>query len=158
MYQVFVKDFYDDILKKGGLLDRMDTSNLPTNHPCYSDARKKVPGTFTDETKGQIITEQVALRAKAYAFNMGGKETIKAKGIAKTTVKNQMSIEDYKKCLFNYSGEDYTPRREVISFRSYHHKVKTISVNKLALNRYDDKRFVMPDQIHTLAHGHYRIE
>ncbi|KAF0751119.1 Uncharacterized protein FWK35_00013908, partial [Aphis craccivora] len=36
--------------------------------------------------------------------------------------------------------------------------MKTISRIKLALNRADDKRVVLENQINTLAHGHFRIE
>lgn len=163
MYLIRTKDFYIDVINKAGFMHKLDTSNMSPSHPCYSTSRKKVPGTFTDESKGVTITEQVALRAKSYGFNMGGKETIKAKGIGKTAVKNHMSIEDYKKCLFNGVGDnvisnDYTAYREMKTFRSFKHEVKTISSTKLALNRYDDKRHVLDDQVHTLAHGHYKIK
>lgn len=161
MYQIKTYDFYDDIIVKRGFMDKLDTSNMPSSHQCYSTARKKVPGTFTDESGGVTITEVVALRAKSYAFKMGAKETLKAKGVGKYTVKNHMTIDDYKQCLFfdnDNITNDYSAYRDTVSFRSYKHQVKTISTHKLALNRYDDKRFVMQDQVHTLAHGHYMIK
>jgi hypothetical protein len=55
------------------------------------------------------------------------------------------------------SYEPYTPYRENVSIRSFKHKIKTIKTMKLALNRSDDKRHVLPDRVHTLAHGHYKI-
>lgn len=160
MYLVTVKDFYADVLKNG-LLEKMDTSNFPPNHPCYRTERKKVPGTFTDETGGKFIWEHVALRAKSYGFNLCGDEIIKAKGVTKTVVKNHLSIEDHKKCLFagmDNGASDLCPYRDMRSFRSYHHEIKTILTRKLALNRKDDKRIVLEDQIHTLAYGHYSIK
>jgi len=33
-----------------------------------------------------------------------------------------------------------------------------IKTRKLTYNKYDDKRVVLEDKIHTLAHGHYSIE
>ena len=39
--------------------------------------------------------------------------------------------------------------------RSHHHKVFSISCNKLALSSFDDKRYVLGDKVHTRAHGHY---
>jgi len=134
----------------------MDTSDLPKDHPCYSEERKKVPGMFTDEVKGNFIDEFVALRAKSYAFSVSGLETIKAKGVKKHVIKNNLTLKDHKKCLFNEIGQD--PLREMYSIRSYKHRIHTILSKKLALNFYDDKRYVLEDGINTLTHGHYRIE
>lgn len=52
IYNIKTADFYDDLLNKPEILQRMDTSNLSIDHPCYCTDRKKLPGTFTDETKG----------------------------------------------------------------------------------------------------------
>jgi len=62
-----MQDFYDYVLKNPILLEQFDTADLPQDHPCYTSAKKKVPGFFSDETKGHIMTEFVALRAKLYA-------------------------------------------------------------------------------------------
>lgn len=163
----------------------MDTSNYPVDHPCFCIDRKKVPGTFTDETAGKTIYEFIALRSKSYAYNLDGSENIKAKGVRNHVVKNHMTIADHKECLFGDSelqeadeARDlavqqsnqyeatgftsatnlYTPFRVNKSLRSFKHEMKTISTVKLVLNRNDDKRIVCQDQIHTLAHGHYRLE
>jgi hypothetical protein len=56
-----------------------------------------------------------------------------------------------------YSYMPFTPYRENISIRSFKHEVRTIRAMKLVLNRADDKRYILPDRINTLAHGHYRI-
>jgi len=37
--------------------------------------------------------------------------------------------------------------------RSHHHEAVTEQVNKIALSADDDKRIILPDGIHTLAHG-----
>ncbi|KAE9523308.1 hypothetical protein AGLY_016256 [Aphis glycines] len=54
-----------------------------------------------------------------------------------------------------YSYMPFTPYRENVSIRSFKHEVRTIKTMKLVLNRADDKRYVLPDNITTLAHGHY---
>ena len=41
--------------------------------------------------------------------------------------------------------------------RSYKHIRKTIEINKKCLSAYDDKRYILPDGVHTLAHDHFRI-
>jgi hypothetical protein len=183
IYYIKTVNFYTDLINKPNLLNRMDTSNLSPNHPCYCVDRKKLPGTFTDETKGQAIREFVALRAKSYAYNLAGEEKLKAKGVRRHVVKNHMTIEDYKQCLFwdgsmarnarelainqfnafKCTGQksltnQYTPYRVNISLRSFKHQMKSISTVKLALNRSDDKRLVLENQINTRAHGHYRNE
>jgi len=127
--------------------------------------RKKTPGFFSDELNANIITEFCALRAKSYAFNVYadpedegkvGGEKIKAKGIRAHVVKNHMSLEDHKKCLFSNDGVDMY--RENVSILSFNHQLVTIKTNKLTYNSYDDKRVVLEDKIHTLAYGHYSIE
>lgn len=161
IYTIQTEDFYDDILKKQGLLEQLDTSNFPPDHPCYRTERKKVPGTFTDETGGASIYEFVALRAKVYGYNLVGEETIKAKGVSRAVVKKQMTLDDIKNCLFEGLEEvnkAYSPNRHIISFRSYNHEIKTIKTCKLALNRHDDKRFILENRIDTLPWGHYKIK
>jgi len=135
----------------------MDTSNLPEDHPCFISERKKIPGRFSDETDGLIMTEFCALRAKSYAYILNGKEKIKAKGIRKHVVKNHMTFSDHKKCLFD-ENEEGKNKRENVSIRSFKHQLMTIKSNKLTFNNFDDKRVILEDKIHTLAQGHYRIE
>ncbi|KAL4092514.1 hypothetical protein QTP88_027013 [Uroleucon formosanum] len=156
VYHINTKDFYRDLTINPNLLDRMDTSDLPKNHPCYIAERKKIPGLFSDETKGAIMTDLCALRAKSYSFILAGKEKIKAKGIKKHVLDNHMTFNDHKKCLFGMENMDVN--RENVSIRSFKHKLMTIKTNKITLNNFDDKRVVLEDKIHTLAHGHYRLE
>ncbi len=54
-----------------------------------------------------------------------------------------------------YSYMPFTPYRENVSIRSFKHELRTIKTMKLVLNRADDKRYVLLDNIATLAHGHY---
>ena len=57
---------------------------------------------FKDELGGKIMTEFVALRAKAYAFkNEDGSEHKKGKGTMKCIVKKGLTFENYKEALFN---------------------------------------------------------
>jgi len=58
------------------MFERIDTSNLPQDHSCYFIGRKKIPGYFSDETDGHVMTYFVALRAKSYAYEIAKKEEI----------------------------------------------------------------------------------
>ena len=42
--------------------------------------------------------------------------------------------------------------------RSHRHEIFTETINKIALSRDDDKRFILPEQIHTYALGHKLIK
>ena len=112
---------------------------------------KKVIGLMKDELGGAIMTEFVALRPKLYSFRqLDGSEDRKCTGIKKCVIKKTLTLEDYKNCLFN-TTDVY---RSQLMFRSTKHEVHTIEVNKVTLNRDDDKRISKRDRISTLARGH----
>jgi len=73
----------------------------------------------------------------------------KCKGVKNNVVNKEITLNDYKNCLF--SGRQQLRPMNVI--RSHHHEVFTEQVNKTALSADNDKRIILPDQIHTLAHG-----
>ncbi|KAF0696182.1 Uncharacterized protein FWK35_00028704 [Aphis craccivora] len=172
VYLIKTEDFYKDLIENPNLIDRLGTADLPPIHPCYTTARKKVPGFFSDELKGHMMTEFCALRAKSYAYNIYageddavrdkddkfkvGGEKIKAEVVKQNAVKNHMTLKDHRRCLFDQAGvEAY---KENISICSFKHQFMTIKTRKLTYNSYDDKRVVLDDKIHTLAHGHYSLE
>ncbi|XP_060865284.1 uncharacterized protein LOC132941306 isoform X2 [Metopolophium dirhodum] len=157
VYFIHTDNFYEDLKNNNNLLERMDTSNLPEDHPCYIAERQKIPGLFSDETDGLIMTEFCAMRAKSYSYILNGEEKIKAKGIRKHVVKNHMTFYDHKKCLFD-EEEEGENKRENVSIRSFKHQLMTIKSNKLTFNNFDDKRVVLQDKVHTLAHGHYSLK
>ena len=154
MYEIWMEDFYEDI--KGDVKDRFDTSNYPSNHPSDipTGCNKKVLGMFKDEAGGKIIDEFVGLRAKLYSYKMfEGKESKKCKGVKSLVVKNSITHEDYKNCLF--TGTEQLRKMNVI--RSHNHNIYTEEINKVALSSNDDKRHLLEGQTTTLALGHYRI-
>ena len=97
------------------------------------------------------MTEFVALRPKLYSYiKLDKSEDKKCKGIKKCVVKKTLTFEDYKNCLLNPTGV-YSLQ---LMFRLSKHEVHTIEVNKVALNKDNDKRISKRDGISTLAHGH----
>ena len=123
--------------------ERFDTSGYCSNRPLPIRKNKKVIG-------GAIMTEFVALRPKLYSFRqLDRSEDKKCKGIKKCVIKKTLTFEDYKNCLLNPT-DVYKPQ---LMFRSSKHEVHTIEVNKVALNRDDDKRISKKDCISTLARG-----
>ena len=158
LFLIETEDFYKDISKD--VHEWFDTSNYPQKDGSYllhtsgipTGENKMVIGMFKDEVGGKIITEFVGLRAKNYAYMCDGEEYKKCKGIKMNVTKKNISFKDYKDCLF----KNVQLRRKMNVFRSRGHDVYSEEVCKVALSANDDKRVVLKDGVHTLAHGHYR--
>ena len=152
---------------------RFDTSGYVPDRPLPVGKNKKVIGLMKDELGGTIMIEFVSLRPKLYSYKkLDGSETPngphfvedkKCKGIQKCIVKKTLTFEDYKNCLFKdsteHGGRQATPDprgvyRSQLMFRSKRHEIFTLEVNKVALNKNDDKRIAKKDGISTLARGH----
>ena len=154
MYEIQTEDFYKDI--SGDVKDRFDTSDYPPNHSSGipTGSNKKVLGMFKDGAGGKIIDEFVGLRAKLYSYKMlEGKESKKCKGVKKSVVKESITHENYKNCLF--TGKEQLRKMNVI--RSHRHDIYTEEVNKIALSSSDDKRHILEGQTDTFALSNYRI-
>ena len=149
VYDIETEDFYKDIADD--VESRFDTSGY-CNRPLPVGKNKKVIGLMKDELGGEIMKEFISLRPKMYSFQVGTLEPNKCKGIKKCVVKKTITFEDYKKCLFN--GRNV--HRSQLLFGSNKHEVKTLEVNKLALNSQDDKRISI-DGIASYAIGHHRV-
>ena len=74
---------------------------------------------------------------------------VTAKGTKKCVMKNNIMYENYKDCLFN----NKTILKKQQRFKSYHHKLCTEEVNKVALSSNDDKRLQTFDRITTYPYG-----
>ena len=151
VYDIKTEDFYEDIADD--VEARFDTSGYSQTdfRPLPIGLNKKVIGLMKDELGGKIMTEFVALRPKLYSYKkLDGSEDKKCKGIKKCVVKKTLTFEDYKACLFN----DSTEYRSQLIFRSAKHEVHTVEVNKVALNREDDKRISRKDRSSTFVRGH----
>lgn len=72
----------------------------------------------------------------------------------KSVVKQTITHEDYKKCLFTKNEQ----LRTMNVIRSYRHEVYTEAVRKVALSANDDKRVILEHGIHTRAYGHFLIK
>lgn len=139
-------------------LDDFDTIEYPPNNPCFRTENAKVLGKFKDECKSKMIKEFIGLLAKLYCAEVengdGTTDIIKrAKGVSKGVVKHELTINDYRKCLFE-NTDKYTLNT---SFLSKKHEVDTVLKSKRSLSSKDDKRYILPDGINTLPWGHRDI-
>ena len=154
IFEIQTENVYDDFLKLG---IHLDTSNYPKSHPLYSEKNKGTTGKFKDEVppsvKGGIISEFVGLKSKLYSFiTTQNSETKKAKGLNRNSI-TKINHNTYLNSLLNHSTFETT----VHSLRSYGHKIYTIEMQKSLINGFDDKRFILQDNIRTLPHFHYLI-
>ncbi|CAK1578622.1 unnamed protein product [Parnassius mnemosyne] len=145
LYLINTNDFYEDIKKY------FDTSNFKNNQYDMPKVNCKIPRFFKDEMDGDIITKFVGLRAKLYCIDSKTTSIRKAKGIKKSVTKN-LNIEKYKRAL--WSNENF--RKSICIIRSKNHQIFTQKVDKLLLNRDDDKRQIMADGYNTLPWEHYK--
>ena len=152
-YELETDDFFKDI--SADVEKKFDTSNFEKDHKSgiFYAKNKKVIGMMKDEAGGKIIEEFVGLRAKLYSYKMhSGGSTRKCKGIKKAVIKNEITHEGYKNCLFGRKSA--FQKMNVI--RSHSHNIYTEKINKVALSGDDDKRIILEDGIHTLALGHFK--
>ena len=139
--------------------DDLDTSNYSCHWPegdarcsLFSNKNKKVIGKFKDEIDGEIMTELVFLRSKAYAFKVMRKEVKRLKGITKSTINHDITFQDFKDAI--------TEPYEKVFYRKMHilnsdkHEMYVKELNKKAISPYDDKRWISDDGIITFPHGY----
>ena len=143
------KDLYKDISQD--VNKRFDTSNYTFDRPLPTGINKKVIGLMKDELGGDIITEFVALRPKAYSYITNNFiEMKKAKGTKKCVVNKMLRFNDYKKCLIDNGKVLKSQQR----FKSENHEVYTENMNKIALSCDDGKRIVTSDRITSYPYGY----
>ena len=141
------KDFYKDISQD--VNKRSDTSNYTFDRPLPTGINKKVTGLMKDELGGDIITECVALRPKAYSYIRNNFIKMKkGKGTKKCVVNKMLRFDDYKKYLFDNG--------KVLKSQQNHesHEVYTENINNIALSCDDDKRIVTSDRITSYPYGY----
>jgi len=63
IFLVETPDLHADM---AGMMQWLDTSNFPPNHPLYSTANKRKLGCFKSETGAHCPSEFVGLRSKMY--------------------------------------------------------------------------------------------
>lgn len=147
LYFIKTKDFYKDMKDE---ITNFDTSNFDANN-CYNMPRvnAKIPGLFKDELGGEIITEFTGLRAKLYCINSKKIQIKKAKGVSKSVTK-QLKLKHYNRTL----RSDVNFKSKMNMIKSIKHILYSQEVNKVVLNKTDDKRQILSNQIETLPWGH----
>ncbi|KAL4104984.1 hypothetical protein QTP88_020259 [Uroleucon formosanum] len=104
IYHMNTPNFYDHVANNPNLLNRMDTSNLPPDHRCYTLARMKLPDYLKDEISGRNMHQFIGLRAKSYAYDIEVAINIRSKGVRGHV--NHLTFDDHMRCLFADDDEN----------------------------------------------------
>ena len=142
-YEIKSENFYEEFFKWKNLFD---FSNYSKDSKFFNEASKKVIGKMKDEFCGAIVIEFVGLKSKMCSMKkIDGKECNTAKGVSIAT-----EFDKFKDVLFN----EKIIRHKIKRIQSKKHKLGTYGNDKISLSCFDDKRYVLDDQICTLAYFH----
>lgn len=152
IYNVKCEDMYTFIRDNP---DKFDTSDYVVNNEYGIQLNnKKIPGLMKDECNGKCIREFVGLRSKMYSVKISGMKTIKkAKGVKQNVLKMKIGFDNFLKCL----REKCNFVEAQCTIKSKLHQVYSIEQSKNMLDSRDDKRYILENQIDTLAWGHYSL-
>ena len=142
-YEIKSENVYEEFFK---WKDLFDFSNYSKDSKFFDETNKKVIGKMKDEFGGVIIIEFVGLKSKMYSIKkIDGKEHNAAKGVNIAT-----EFNEFKDVLFNKKNIRHKMKR----IQAKKHKIGTYEIDKISLTCFDDKRYVLDDEIRTLAYFH----
>ena len=151
VYEIETDDVYEDFYEDKNLFD---LSNYPEDSNIFDLVNKTVIGKMKDEVKGKIISEFVGLKSKMYSVVIVNNEEIKkAKGVKNNVVKN-IRHKEYLDVLFN----KYFVRHKMKSIQSKLHRIGTSDVFKISFSCFDDKKYILDDNVNSLAYYHKNVK
>ena len=146
-YEIKSEHVFEESFKYEQLLD---FSNFSKGSNFYDNQNEMVVGKMKEEYKGKPIDKFVGLKSKMHSMlSYDDKESNTAKG-----VNNATEFKEYEDTLINKKVIRHKMRR----IQSKKLKLGTYEINKISLSRFDDKRFVLDDGIHTFAYFHKDID
>ena len=75
------------------------------------------------------------------------------KGSEENVVKKDISHQDYVDCLFEERKFMHTMQ----SIQSFRRQLYTIKQNKVSLSPYNDKRYLLDDEVSSVTHNNFRL-
>ena len=149
LYEIKTNNVYNDFKY---FEEFLDLSNYDKSHKLYNDSNKKKLGYIKDEGAGQIIEEFIGLKSKLYSIKFYNGDTIrKCKGLQNIVVQKYIKHEQYRDVLENEKIIKSENRR----IESKLFELRTVKMNKISLNAFDDKRFICENKIDTLPFGYF---
>ncbi|CBK20298.2 uncharacterized protein [Blastocystis hominis] len=154
--------FYGELVKYYD--HEVDKSKFPSLD-SFLNFNKKLPGPiFKDEHNGHRITEFVGLRPKMYCL-VDEKHVVHnaAKGVPRNVVidgerMSMKNIELYKRVLEAEKKEDAVIEGSFKRINNQAFNISTKEQTKTLMTCTDNKRWILDDNVHTLAFGHYKLK
>ena len=88
----------------------------------------------------------------SYTRTIYPNDKMTAKGTKSSVKKEHLLHYQYLDCLKTLAS--YDVQQNLI--RSKNHSITSVSVKKIALSAFDNKRWIRDDGVQTFAHGHWR--
>ena len=146
IYEITGQNFYEIMLKHK---EHFGLNSFPKGSRYFCNDNKKVPRKMKDEYAGKIIFEGEFLKSKIYSLKT-------VDGGEKSTHKGHNLFIMYDKYEYTRSNKEAI-RNNMSGFKSKNHEIFTSESNKIFLCDFDNKRYILPDGIHTLSYGHKSI-
>ncbi len=142
---------YQDMFDDRDYFDMSDynpTDDVWKNYYCKDN--KKVLGVMKDENANKCVASFIFLRPKMYMYDVVSRTG------ADITGSNSFLVGEIKNYL---EALEQPIQRQVrcTSIRSERHEIFTMILTKKGLSSFEQKRYVLPDNIATLPYGHYKI-
>lgn len=164
LVEVICNDIYREIsniqLKYDCPIDTSPLSDEIKQKYNILGVHNKEVGYFKPEADPVAIQEFVGLRPKVYSTREKGSDEphMRCKGTPKNSMELYVTHDKYKACLFhNYLRENLRQKVGIDMIRSKDHHIFSIKSSKVSLTCNDSKRFILHDNIHSLAYGHCAI-
>ena len=123
-----------------------DFSNYSKDSTIYDDTNKKAIGKMKGEYVGAIIDQFIVLKPRMYTIKkINDSESSTTKGINIAT-----EFNEFRDILFNKKAIRHKMKR----IHAKKHKIGTCEIDKISLSSFDDKRYVLDDDVNTLAYFH----
>jgi len=148
-YSIETEDIYADMFEEA---DEYDFSGYNKEHKLFDEVNKKVIGKMKDECGGKIMTEFIGIRSKMYSYQVEDECKKKGKGVKTHILENALRMEHYRNCIL----DEKVYKCAYNNIGSNKHEMFTQVNNKVALNPFDDKRYLL-NSIDSISHGHYKI-
>ncbi|XP_040069574.1 uncharacterized protein LOC120842509 [Ixodes scapularis] len=131
----------------------LDTSGYPESHKLFSTENKMKLGVLKNEYPTTHLVAFCCLKPKLYSFKTSSNTCcVRAKGVKKSESR-KLTYELYKHALDTKTLHRVT--QHLIARKL--NENKSIAVEKIALNPFDNKRYICNDGITTLPFGHKSV-
>ena len=145
-YELHEKNLYKKMYKYKELFD---LSNFHVSSKYYCSNNKKVVGKMKREHGGKSIVKFVGRKSKMYSI-------LDASNNEKSTNKGHNAFIEFQEFCDTLFKKTIL-RHTMGAIKSKNHNLGTYETNKRSLSCFDDKRYVLKNEINTLAYGHKDI-